>query len=82
MAIVEASRNKQINPIPIKTDSQQALQSLHRIREQWKSTRVARINGLREFGILVSLGPRAAIKSTQESVESLPIQVVCLGCIN
>lgn len=68
MAIVEASRNKRITAIPIKTEYQQALQSLHRIREQWKATRVARINALRgvlrEFGILVPLGPRAAIKST------------------
>ncbi len=84
MAIVEASRNKRITPIPIKTQYQQALQSLHRIREQWKATRVARINGLRgvlrEFDILVPLGPRAAIKSTQESLESLPIHLQsCVG---
>lgn len=84
MAIVEASRNKRITAIPIKTEYQQALQSLHRIREQWKATRVARINALRgvlrEFGILVPLGPRAAIKSTQESLESLPIQLQpCVG---
>jgi len=84
MAIVEASRNKRITAIPIKTEYQQALQSLHRIREQWKATRVARINALRgvlrEFGILVPLGPRAAIKSTQESLDSLPIHLQpCVG---
>lgn len=59
--------------MPVKTDYQQALQSLHRLREQWKSTRVARINALRgimrEFGILVPLGPRAVIKT----IDTLPV---------
>lgn len=76
IAIVEASRNPDIHPVPIKTDYQQSIQSLHRIREQWKTTRVARINGLRgvmrEFGVLVPLGPCAAIKTTRESLEILP----------
>jgi transposase len=76
IALVEAARNRQIMAVPIKTEYQQALQSLHRLREQWKSTRVARINALRgilrEFGVLVPLGPRAAIKSTQAALDILP----------
>ena len=76
IAIVEAARNPEIHQVPVKTDYQQSIQSLHRIREQWKTTRVARINGLRgvmrEFGILVPLGPRAAIKTTRESLAILP----------
>lgn len=75
-AIIEASRNASIRPVPVKSEYQQALQSLHRIREQWKHTRTARINALRgvcrEFGIMVPLGPRAAIKTTQGALEFLP----------
>lgn len=76
IAIVEAARNQSIHTVPVKTEYQQSIQSLHRIREQWKSTRVARINALRgvmrEFGVLVPLGPRAAIKTTRESLGILP----------
>ena len=76
IAIVEAARNQSILTVPVKTEYQQSIQSLHRLREQWKSTRVARINALRgvmrEFGILVPLGPRAAIKTTRESLDILP----------
>lgn len=79
IAIVEAARNQSIHAVPVKTEYQQSIQSLHRIREQWKSTRVARINVLRgimhEFGILVPLGSRAAIKTTQSSIETLPTLV-------
>jgi len=77
IAIVEAARNRDIKKVPVKTEYQQALQSLHRLREQWKSTRVARINALRgilrEFGVLVPLGPRAAIKTTHAALDSLPV---------
>ena len=76
IAIVEAARNRDIQTVPIKTEYQQMIQSLHRLREQWKQTRVARINGLRgilrEFGVLVPLGPRAAIQTTLEAMEHLP----------
>lgn len=76
LAIVEAARNSSIHKVPIKSEYQQALQSLHRMREQWKSTRIARINALRgilrEFGVLVPLGPRAAIKTTQDALDLLP----------
>jgi len=77
IAIVEAARNQSIHTVPVKTEYQQSIQSLHRLREQWKSTRVARINALRgvmrEFGILVPLGPRAAMKTTLDSLETLPV---------
>ena len=62
--------------MPVKTEYQQAIQSLHRLREQWKHTRVARINVLRgimrEFGVLVPLGPQTAIKTTQQTLNTLP----------
>jgi transposase len=53
-ALIEASRCTEIRPVPIKSIDQQVLQQLHRVREQWKHTRTARINQLRgclrEFG--------------------------------
>ena len=76
IAIVEAARNRDIAVVPVKTEYQQTLQSLHRLREQWKTTRTARINGLRgilrEFGVLVPIGPRAAITTTRASLDALP----------
>ena len=76
LAIVEAARNQRIHAVPVKTQVQQALQSLHRLREQWKQTRTARINALRgilrEFGVLVPMGPRQAIETTRNNIEILP----------
>jgi len=76
-AIVEAARNKTLHAVPIKNEDQQALQSLHRLQEQWKHTRTARINALRgilrEFGVRVPMGPTAAIKTTRASLDTLPM---------
>ena len=52
--ILEASRNEDIRPVPIKTVPQQVLTSLHRLRSGWMSERTARINCLR--GLLRELG--------------------------
>ena len=38
-ALIEAARSAQIREVPIKTVEQQHLQSLHRLRSQWLSTR-------------------------------------------
>lgn len=74
-ALVEAARNREIRPVPVKSEYQQAIQSLHRLRQQYVRTRTSRINTLRgmlrEFGIVVPLGPRAAIKTTTESLDGL-----------
>jgi len=63
-ALIEASRSSQIREVPIKTLEQQQLQSLHRLRSQWLSTRqryLATLRGiLREFGVLIPLGPSVA----------------------
>ncbi len=54
-ALLEAARSPRIQAVAIKSEDQQAVLALHRVREQWKSTRTMRINGmrglLREFGI-------------------------------
>jgi transposase len=60
LAMIEASRAIDLKPVPIKTELQQAIQLLHRARQQWQETRTARINLarglLREFGIVVPEG--------------------------
>lgn len=64
-AILEAARAKDIIPVRVKSVEQQALQSLHRLRSAWQSTRTARINTLRglcrEFGVIAPLGAKRGI---------------------
>jgi transposase len=63
-ALLEASRSSDIQAVPVKTIEQQQIQSLHRLRSQWVSTRVRYINTLRgilrEFGIAIPLGVSVA----------------------
>ena len=76
-ALVEAARNPEILPVSVKSVEQQAIQSLHRIREQWKTTRTARINALRgllrELGIVIPVGARNAIRGAQDHLQELPV---------
>ena len=53
-ALLEAARNTEIRTVPLKSVSQQALTSLHRLRSGWPATRTARLNTLR--GLLRELG--------------------------
>lgn len=59
-ALLEAFRNQQIRPVPVKSVPQQALASLHRLRSGWLATRTARLNAvrglLREFGVTIPQG--------------------------
>jgi len=63
-ALLDAYRSGRVHPVPVRSIEQQQIQQLHRVREQWKSTRVARINGLRgclrELGHAIPTGPNAA----------------------
>lgn len=72
-ALIEASRNAEISPVPIKTVEQQCLQQLHRLREQYKSTRNERVNlargFLREYGIVIPLGISRGIAAMREALE-------------
>jgi transposase len=52
--ILEASRNEDIRPVPVKTVNQQVLTSLYRLRSGWMLERTARLNALR--GLLRELG--------------------------
>jgi transposase len=59
-ALLEAYRNEEIHPVPVKSTAQQGLAALHRLRSAWVADRTARINLLRgilrEFGFPLPLG--------------------------
>ena len=59
-AMLEAHRNADIHPVPVKSVDQQTVTALHRLRATWLATRTARINTLRgllrEFGVLIPVG--------------------------
>lgn len=61
-AVLEAARNAAIDPVPVKSQEQQAIAALHRMRQGYLQTRTARINAvrghLREFGIVIPVGAR------------------------
>lgn len=61
-ALLEAFRNEDIRPVPVKTIEQQTLTSLHRLRSAWLAARTARINTLRgllrELGLTIPVGAR------------------------
>jgi transposase len=58
--LLEANRNEEIHPVPVKSIAHQAIASLHCLRSTWLSTRTARLNTirglLREFGIFIPVG--------------------------
>lgn len=76
-ALLEAAKNHEIRPVPVKTVTAQSIQALHRIRSQWLSTRTNRINVirgcLREFGIVLPVGAITALKLIPEAIEDAAI---------
>jgi transposase len=77
-ALLEAARNEDIVPVPVKSLDQQAINALHRLRSGYLGTRTARINAvrglLREFGIPVPLGARTFLAKAHLALDddSLP----------
>jgi transposase len=65
-AILEADRCSGIHPVAIKSEDQQALLALHRVRAQCLQSRTACINSmrahLREFGVTAPLGSKRFLK--------------------
>jgi transposase len=63
--LLEASRNEEIRPVPVKTETQQILAILHRLRSSWVTDRTARLNTirglLRELGICIPIGSRKVV---------------------
>ena len=75
-ALLRADQDRELKPVPMKNEHQQALQSLHRIRSQWKKTRTARICCARallaEFGIVMSRGGKDLALRLRQSADDLP----------
>jgi transposase len=71
--ILEAFRNADIKPVPVKTVAQQALAALHRMRSAWVSERTARLNTvrglLRELGVFIPVGPRNVVPVVWAQIE-------------
>jgi transposase len=70
--ILEAYRNEQIHPVPIKTLHQHTLMSLHRARSAWMHARTARINTLRgllrELGVFLPTGAKKVVPLVHEHI--------------
>ena len=71
--LLEADRNQDIRPVPLKSVTQQALMALHRLRSAWIATRTARINTvrglLREFGFTIPVGSHLVVPQAQLIIE-------------
>ena len=71
--ILEASRNEDIRPVPIKTVPQQVLTSLHRLRQGWMTERTARLNALRgllrELGVFIPVGAENVVPAVWALIE-------------
>ena len=78
-ALVEAYRNGEIRPVPIKTPEQQVLTSLHRMREGWMAQRTARLNALRgllrEQGVFIPVGSTAVVPAVVELIGDADAEV-------
>jgi transposase len=77
--ILEAYRNEDIRPVPIKTSAHQALAALHRFRSAWVAERTARLNTirglLRELGIFIPVGARRVIREVWIHLEDAESQI-------
>ena len=71
--MLEAYRNKDIKPVPVKSISQQSITLLHRVRWSWAASRTARINMirglLRELGIFIPVGARKVVPRVLKLLE-------------
>jgi transposase len=71
--LLEASRNEDIHPVPVKTAPQQVLTTLHRMRSGWLAERTARINALRgllrEFGFFIPVGAKEVVPAVWSLIE-------------
>jgi len=70
--LLEAIRNDDIRPVPVKSIDQHVLASLHRMRSAWMATRTARLNAvrglLRELGFAIPVGSNQVVPFVQALV--------------
>ena len=71
---MDAARAERIPAVPVKRVEQQALVGLHRVREQWVTTRTACINYLRgllrEQGLPLPVGAKTAVQAIPALLEA------------
>jgi transposase len=74
--LLEANRNEQLHPVPVKTIEHQAIASLHRLRSTWLAARTARLNTLRgllrEFGIFIPVGSQRVVPRVRALLSEEP----------
>jgi transposase len=67
--LLEANRNEEIHPVPVKSIAHQAIASLHCLRSTWLATRTARLNTirglLREFGLFIPVGAHHVVPAVR-----------------
>jgi transposase len=72
--LLEAHRNEDIHPVPVKSVQQQTLAGLHRLRSAWIADRTARINLvrgiLRELGFTIPVGARHVVPRAWEVLDA------------
>ena len=77
LALLEAVKNPEIRPVAVKTQLQQAVQGLHRLRSSWVSTETGRINTLRgllhEFGVTIPRGAATALKQLPACIDDVAV---------
>jgi transposase len=76
-ALLEAGRNEQLRPVPVKSLEQQAVVALHRLRQGYLQTRTARINAvrghLREFGCAIPVGAHHVLPRAHAALAADPV---------
>lgn len=77
--LLEANRNEDIFPVPVKSVEQHVLAAVHRCRLAWMTTRTARINLgrgiLRELGIFVPLGAKRFVTTLDGLLENADVAI-------
>lgn len=78
-ALLEAARNRDLKPIPVKSIDQHVITRLHRLRSAWVSTRTARLNTLRgplrELGITIPVGARQVVPAVHALISDAESEV-------
>jgi transposase len=71
--LLEAYRNEEVRAVPVKSETQQAVAALHRLRSTGVAARTARLNTvrglLREFGISIPVGAHHVVPHVTLLVE-------------
>ncbi|MFL9896446.1 IS110 family RNA-guided transposase [Paraburkholderia sp. RL17-381-BIF-C] len=78
-AIWEAAQRPGMRFVAVKTEDQQAMLALHRMRQQLVRFRVMQVNQMRgllyEFGVILPQGPRASIEAAKAALATLADQL-------